>query len=74
MALERGLADLLTLSQTKLNQFHAEVARDLMVEAGYSLVADEALFGRVKDLLLKRNLARPPLPEVLKGKLLPPQS
>lgn len=41
-----------------------------MVGAGYSPEEDEQLFSRVKDLLLKKNLARPPLPDVLKGERL----
>jgi hypothetical protein len=53
--------------QTGLNRFHTDVAHAAMVEAGYSPELDEELFTRVRDLLLKRTLARPPHPVPLKG-------
>lgn len=55
------------LWRTKLNQFHCEVAHSTMLEAGYSATEDGALFTRVQELLLKKTLARPPLPSPLPG-------
>ncbi|GAA6054006.1 hypothetical protein JCM3770_002414 [Rhodotorula araucariae] len=51
--------------RTALNKFHADIAHDVMRQAGYieDDEGDAALFARVRDLLLKRTLARPPLPE-----------
>ncbi|BGP44086.1 hypothetical protein JCM10450v2_008303 [Rhodotorula kratochvilovae] len=48
-----------------LNKFHADIAHDVMRQAGYveDDESDAALFTRVRDLLLKRTLGRPPLPE-----------
>lgn len=54
-------------AQTTLNRFHAQVAEEIMLEVGYDGEADKELIARVKDLLLKKNLARPPLPTPLKG-------
>ncbi|ORY88664.1 hypothetical protein BCR35DRAFT_350895 [Leucosporidium creatinivorum] len=50
----------------KLNIHHSDVAHELMAEAGYSQAGDAELFARVRDLLLKKTLARPPLPDPLK--------
>ncbi|KAL8281240.1 hypothetical protein RQP46_006274 [Phenoliferia psychrophenolica] len=52
--------------RTTLNRFHAQVAEETMLEAGYDGEEDKDLIARVKDLLLKKNLARPPLPNPLK--------
>ena len=57
--------------QTNLNRFHAQVAEETMLEAGYDGDSDKGLIARVKDLLLKKNLARPPLPTPLKGTTTP---
>ncbi|GAA6003966.1 uncharacterized protein JCM10292_000628 [Rhodotorula paludigena] len=50
--------------RTALNKFHADIAHDVMRQAGYLEDSEEdaALFARVRDLLLKRTLMRPPLP------------
>lgn len=55
------------LGQTGLNKFHADVAQETMTRAGYDPTEDAELYTRVRDLLLKRTLARPPLPSPLKG-------
>ncbi|GAA5852889.1 hypothetical protein JCM9279_006216 [Rhodotorula babjevae] len=51
--------------RTALNKFHADIAHDVMRQAGYveDDEGDAALFGRVRDLLLKRTLQRAPVPE-----------
>ncbi|KAM0747941.1 hypothetical protein T439DRAFT_86835 [Meredithblackwellia eburnea MCA 4105] len=52
--------------RASLNKFHAQVAEETMLEAGYDSEKDQELISRVKDLLMKRTLARPPLPSSLK--------
>ncbi|KAI5474889.1 glutamyl-trna synthetase [Pseudohyphozyma bogoriensis] len=47
--------------RANLNKFHASVAEDILLKAGYSAEADAELIARVKDLLMKKGLARPPL-------------
>lgn len=51
--------------QTSLNKFHADIAHDVMRQAGYveDDEGDAELFARVRDLLLKKTLQRAPLPE-----------
>ncbi|KPV72847.1 uncharacterized protein RHOBADRAFT_55521 [Rhodotorula graminis WP1] len=51
--------------RTALNKFHADIAHDVMRQAGYveDDEGDAELFGRVRDLLLKKTLQRAPLPE-----------
>ncbi|GAA5906227.1 hypothetical protein JCM5296_005543 [Sporobolomyces johnsonii] len=51
--------------RTQLNKFHKEVAEDAMRASGYSVDDDRELFTRVGELLLKKTLARPPLPDKL---------
>lgn len=53
--------------QTSLNKFHADTSRDLLVKAGYSEEHDAELLQRVRILLLKSSLARPPIPDPPKG-------
>lgn len=52
-------------AQTALNRFHASIARSVLEQSGYlpDSPADAALIQRVEDLLMKKGLARPPLPE-----------
>lgn len=57
----------MVVRQTGLNKFHADVAHEIMTEAGYEPAEDVELYARVRDLLLKRTLARPLLPSPLKG-------
>ncbi|SCZ96506.1 BZ3500_MvSof-1268-A1-R1_Chr8-2g10245 [Microbotryum saponariae] len=52
--------------RTNLNRFHSQVARELMLQAGYSETSDAELFQRVDELLLKKTLARPPFKYPLK--------
>ncbi|SCV67336.1 BQ2448_5982 [Microbotryum intermedium] len=52
--------------RTNLNKFHSQIARELMVQAGYSETSDAELFKRVDELLLKQTMARPPLKYPLK--------
>ncbi|BGP28223.1 glutamyl-tRNA synthetase [Rhodotorula toruloides] len=51
--------------RTALNRFHASIACSVLEQSGYSSdsSADAALIQRVEDLLMKKGLARPPLPE-----------
>lgn len=54
--------------QTNLNKFHADVAEETLRSNGYGKEeGDEELIKRVRDLLLKRTLGRPPFEEPLKG-------
>jgi hypothetical protein len=55
--------------QTQLNKFHATVAEKTLLSSGYDAEADAELIQRVKDLLLKKGLARPPLVPPFNGKL-----
>ncbi|GAA6009478.1 hypothetical protein JCM10207_003796 [Rhodosporidiobolus poonsookiae] len=50
--------------RTALNRFHADIAQEVMLQSGYSAEEDQVLLQRVRDLLLKKTLARPPLPPV----------
>ncbi|GAA5941980.1 hypothetical protein JCM1841_003850 [Sporobolomyces salmonicolor] len=51
--------------RTQLNKFHKEVAEEAMRACGYRDAEDPELFRRVGELLLKKTLARPPLPAKL---------
>ncbi|GAA5971606.1 hypothetical protein JCM21900_003001 [Sporobolomyces salmonicolor] len=51
--------------RTQLNKFHKEVAEEAMRTCGYRDAEDPELFRRVGELLLKKTLARPPLPAKL---------
>lgn len=53
--------------RTNLNRYHAEVARTIMLDSGYTEAEDEVLLNRVGELLLKKTLQRPPLSTPLKG-------
>ncbi|GAA5957252.1 hypothetical protein JCM8115_006930 [Rhodotorula mucilaginosa] len=48
--------------RTALNKYHADILHQVMRSAGYDDQRDAPLFGRTRDLLLKRTLQRPPLP------------
>ncbi|KAK4047285.1 hypothetical protein OIO90_006246 [Microbotryomycetes sp. JL221] len=56
--------------RSALSKFHTEVAHAIMTEAGYDAQHEKAFFSRVRDLLQKRTLARPPLPDPLPGRLM----
>ncbi|GAA5990807.1 hypothetical protein JCM11641_005177 [Rhodosporidiobolus odoratus] len=50
--------------RTQLNKFHADMAQSTMYECGFQQGSeeDERLVERVRELLLKKTLQRPPLP------------
>ncbi|GAA6030594.1 hypothetical protein JCM8097_006225 [Rhodosporidiobolus ruineniae] len=52
--------------RTSLNRFHADIAISVLTSSGYSQEdpQDAELIERVRALLLKKTLARPPLPVV----------
>ncbi|GAA5831543.1 hypothetical protein JCM11251_000743, partial [Rhodosporidiobolus azoricus] len=50
------------LWRTSLNKFHADIADEVLLSSGYSSTDDAALLARVRELLLKKTLNRPPLP------------
>ncbi|GAA5918039.1 hypothetical protein JCM6882_009484, partial [Rhodosporidiobolus microsporus] len=48
---------------TALNKFHADIADEVLLSSGYDATTDAVLLARVRELLLKKTLNRPPLPK-----------